>query len=347
MKEYNNIGDLYREMFSDYAPEPPASVWEGVKSATQKKPMWKKLTLPFAGTVLVGAVVYLFMVNPNPKESVSLTGNNEQENTENLIVNNEVLIAENLSDGLDKTNTPFVQQVKLPLLTQDLVLPDFSIDNSFGEISEVAAEQIVSDKKTLPVVADNTSNAKNQMQNQEQNPVKTAQNDVQQHKILPVKISKDTTVCENAAVKLYAYNVENIRWNTGETKNIITVYPSYSEQYSVTFHTENTKDTTVYIHINVVKCAEVHIPNAFTPNGDALNDIFLAKTDMELKSFEMTIYSANGRQVIFTSKDINHGWDGTYKGQPQPHGVYIYTVRYIDNFGKLIEKSGDLLLILQ
>jgi gliding motility-associated-like protein len=106
------------------------------------------------------------------------------------------------------------------------------------------------------------------------------------------------------------------------------------------------KDTTVYIHIDVVPCTEVYIPNIFTPNGDGRNDIFFVKTEMELKSFEMVVYSSNGQQ-LFLSKDITRGWDGTYKGQPQPHGLYFYTVRYIDNLGKSVEKGGELLLILQ
>ena len=347
MKKYNDIGDLYREMFSDYAPEPPASVWEGIKSATQKKPpMWKKITFPFAGTVLVGAVVYLLVVNPNPKESA--IANDKQENTENQVFDNKVSIVENLSDvSVESKKTVSQQENQGNVLaaqsteTTSLAAHNSSNDNSEEEMQTVVTERI-SDKKT-PVVVSNTSDA----QNQEQNPAKIVRSENPLPKVLPVKISKDTTVCENAAVQLYAYNAENIRWNTGETKNIITVYPSYREQYSVTFNTANAKDTTVYIHINVVKCAEVHIPNAFTPNGDNLNDIFLAKTDMDLKSFEMVIYSANGRQVLFTSKDINRGWDGTYRGQPQPHGLYYYTIRYTDNSGKQIEKHGELLLILR
>jgi len=346
MKKYNDIGDLYREMFSDYTPNPPASVWEGVKSAMQKKPIWKKWTLPFAGTVLVGAVVYLFMINPHPKESAITVASDKQKNTENQIVENQSTSNEESFYVLNEQNMPASQRESQGnvLATQNsesisIAMVNFSNDNAADENLAVVTEQ-VSDKKTSSAVVANASDA----QNREQNPVKTAENPLP--KTLPAKISKDTTVCENAAVQLYAYNAENIRWSTGETKNIITVYPSYREQYSVTFSTTNARDTTVYIHINVVKCAEVFIPTAFTPNGDNLNDVFLAKTDMELKSFEMIIYSANG-QVLFISKDINRGWDGTYKGQPQPHGLYYYTVRYTDNFGKHIEKPGELLLILQ
>jgi len=349
MKRYNDIGDLYREKFADYTPEPPASVWEGLQSAIQKKPsLWKKLTFPSAGIVIVGAAIYLLFANPKPQESAIDTVRESQKNTENKIVNNEALPAANLSDKLEAKNTSALLQKNSvnsekssetqPTKYVSLLTDNSFISNSTEETSQSAEERIAVDKKSM---------FNNEEQSQRQNAVKQTQNESSQPKGLPIKISKDTMVCENAAVKLYVYNAENIRWSTGETENIITLHPSYSEQYSVTFSKTNTKDTTIYIYVNVVPCAEVHIPNAFTPNGDGLNDVFLAQTDIELRHFEMIIYAADGRHVLFTSKDIKHGWDGTYKGQPQPHGVYFYTIRYTDNLGKTIEKNGELLLILQ
>jgi len=323
-------------------------VWKGVESALQKKPSWwKKLTFPAAGTVLVGAVVYLCVVHSQPNETAMAAANNKQETVENRTVNSNSLCAENLSEKLCEENASALRRKNAETVSEtqnveQASLPtNFYSDNLSEETSRVVEERVVGDKKTPSAV-----NASDE-QNQKQNAVNQTQNENLPAKILSVKISKDTTVCENTAVKLYAYDAENIRWSTGETKNLITVYPSYTEQYSVTFSTSGTKDTTVYIYVNVVQCTEVHIPNIFTPNGDGLNDVFLAKTNTELKSFEMTIYTATGKQVIFTSKDINRGWDGTHNGQTQPQGMYYYTVRYIDNFGKLIEKQGELLLILQ
>jgi gliding motility-associated-like protein len=102
-----------------------------------------------------------------------------------------------------------------------------------------------------------------------------------------------------------------------------------------------------FIHVKVVECTEMYIPNAFTPNGDGMNDVFLAKSNLDLDYFQMNIYTADGRQILFSSKDIHKGWDGTYRGQRLPHGVYFYNIRYKDNFGKIVEKRGELLLILQ
>jgi gliding motility-associated-like protein len=64
------------------------------------------------------------------------------------------------------------------------------------------------------------------------------------------------------------------------------------------------------------------IPNAFTPNGDGLNDWFLPSTS-GIESFEMIIYNRWGED-IYTSKDMKRGWDGTSKGADCPQGAYVY-----------------------
>jgi len=142
-------------------------------------------------------------------------------------------------------------------------------------------------------------------------------------------------------VKLFVLNAKNVRWSTGGTQNAIFATPSYDEQYSVTFTTADNYDTTVTINIKCKPC--LHIPNAFTPNGDGLNDVFTAQSNEEYSYFEMTIYSSSG-QVLFVSKSIKHGWDGTYKGTLQQPGIYIYIIRYIDSTGKMDEKKGTVAL---
>jgi gliding motility-associated-like protein len=70
---------------------------------------------------------------------------------------------------------------------------------------------------------------------------------------------------------------------------------------------------------------EVFIPNTFTPNGDGKNDIFYVYGSTIAK-IQMRVYNQWG-QFIYQSLQVQNGWDGTYKGQLQPNGVYVY---YID-----------------
>ena len=64
--------------------------------------------------------------------------------------------------------------------------------------------------------------------------------------------------------------------------------------------------------------------------------------DATLKNF--SIYNRWGMK-IFETKDINQGWDGTYNGEPQPLGVYVYIAEGITATGKTFRKQGNITLM--
>ncbi|MEN9510475.1 MAG: hypothetical protein RLZZ370_294 [Bacteroidota bacterium] len=68
------------------------------------------------------------------------------------------------------------------------------------------------------------------------------------------------------------------------------------------------------------------IPNAFSPNGDALNETFQITGLEELESYRCEIYNRWG-EMVFSTTDKKTFWDGTYQGRPAPKGVYIYVIR--------------------
>ncbi|HRH10288.1 MAG TPA: gliding motility-associated C-terminal domain-containing protein [Bacteroidia bacterium] len=69
------------------------------------------------------------------------------------------------------------------------------------------------------------------------------------------------------------------------------------------------------------------IPNSFTPNGDNLNDIFNVKgVGMKADGFSMDIYDRWG-SLIYSTKDVNKGWDGTVKGIMAENGTYVFKVK--------------------
>jgi gliding motility-associated-like protein len=70
----------------------------------------------------------------------------------------------------------------------------------------------------------------------------------------------------------------------------------------------------------------VFYPNAFTPNNDGLNDVYLP-VGSEVTEFQIRIYNAWG-QKIFESKKIEEGWDGKINGIPAPIGTYVYESVY-------------------
>jgi gliding motility-associated-like protein len=89
---------------------------------------------------------------------------------------------------------------------------------------------------------------------------------------------------------------------------------------------------------------EVFIPSAFTPNGDGRNDVFRPVV-AGMKQFRfMRIYNRWG-QLLFNSGSPGVGWDGTFKGQKQPSGAYVYVIQAIDYTNKPYLKKGTFVLI--
>jgi gliding motility-associated-like protein len=90
-------------------------------------------------------------------------------------------------------------------------------------------------------------------------------------------------------------------------------------------------------------CA-VFVPNAFSPNGDRVNDIFKARVQDDINDFRMVVYGRWG-QLVFESRDPAQGWDGYQKGIVQPVGSYLWVITYTDSKKQLIKQQGTLLLV--
>ena len=94
----------------------------------------------------------------------------------------------------------------------------------------------------------------------------------------------------------------------------------------------------VYIRTNY----RVFIPNAFSPNGDGLNDLFQPNIK-GIVSSDFKVFNRWG-ELVFQSTD-NTGWDGTYRGQQAPEGVYMYMVSVVNLFGERQFFKGTVALV--
>jgi len=119
--------------------------------------------------------------------------------------------------------------------------------------------------------------------------------------------------------------------------------PVVNTRYFVTTTTEAGCVASDSIDILVREETVMDLPNAFTP-GSAPNDIFkLNKRGIAtLKAFK--IYNRWGN-LVFETTNVEEGWDGTYKGTPQPMGVYVYQIDAVTNSGKRFTKQGNVTLI--
>ncbi len=70
---------------------------------------------------------------------------------------------------------------------------------------------------------------------------------------------------------------------------------------------------------------DIYIPNAFSPNGDAINPVWNIPSLAAYPDFEVRVFDRYGN-VVFENKKILKPWDGTYKKQPLPTGAYVYFI---------------------
>jgi gliding motility-associated-like protein len=120
------------------------------------------------------------------------------------------------------------------------------------------------------------------------------------------------------------------------------VYPSLSTTYSVTVSDGCFKFKEDF-NIEVVRDFYLEAPSAFTPNGDSNNDIFRfeSKNILEL---DLKIFNRWG-DIVFSTSDINQGWDGNVNGHPQNVDTYKYTVKGKSKHGYEFTKNGEFLLL--
>ncbi len=103
------------------------------------------------------------------------------------------------------------------------------------------------------------------------------------------------------------------------------------------------KDT-ASIDINVIYPHKPIMPNAFTPNGDGRNDVFTIPGNQFIKLTKFQVFNRWG-QEMFSTIDPKKGWDGTFKGQPSPQGVYMYIVVAELPNKEIVTYKGDVTLI--
>lgn len=99
--------------------------------------------------------------------------------------------------------------------------------------------------------------------------------------------------------------------------------------------------------VQAVECKDrcVQFPTAFSPNGDGANDHYQAACHCPVPYFSLIIYNRNG-ETVFRTKDATASWNGSFKGQQQPVGSYVFIAEYTDFILKQnFTQKGTLVLV--
>ncbi len=144
----------------------------------------------------------------------------------------------------------------------------------------------------------------------------------------------------------------NSYWNFGDGSTSFATDPTHHFPAADTFNVMLVITSihgcldTAWEQIQVKDIYTLYIPNAFTPDDDGINDVFLPKGNLiDPDNYEMMIFDRWGG-MIFETKDLYKGWDGTVNGNPiQADGVFNYVIIYKDNFGRDQKKIGSVTLL--
>lgn len=174
---------------------------------------------------------------------------------------------------------------------------------------------------------------------------------------------KDTTVYDGDVVPTYTFNTDNsntgIRWTnsntdiglaaqgTGTVPSFKATNPTEAAIAGVVTATPHINGcngaTQIYRVIVLPLQKDIFVPNVFSPNNDGKNDLLLVYGNY-IASMQMHIFNQWGEHIT-TLNNKTQGWDGWFKGKPQPVGVYVYVLKAILTDGRKISKKGSITLL--
>ncbi len=146
-------------------------------------------------------------------------------------------------------------------------------------------------------------------------------------------------------------NVSQLAWTPATTilRGGNTYYadakPTVTTEYTLTATEANgcisASKTTVTVLPYCVK-----IMDAFTPNGDAINDRWIVTNNGGncSKLVKVAVFNRYGG-VVYRNDNYLNNWDGTFKGKPVPDGTYYYTINYTLQNNQVVTLKGDVTIL--
>jgi gliding motility-associated-like protein len=144
-------------------------------------------------------------------------------------------------------------------------------------------------------------------------------------------------------------------WEFGNGNSSNTQAPPYQfynsgaglKKYIVvqTVYAANGCSDTAMNEILVPNNCYIAVPNAFTPNGDGLNDYLYPLNAYKAVDLDFKVYNRYGH-LIWQTRDWTQKWDGRINGNPQASGTYVWHLVYTEpGKGKKVDLKGNTVLI--
>jgi len=160
--------------------------------------------------------------------------------------------------------------------------------------------------------------------------------------------STDTLELNTGEVLDAGAGLSSYLWNTGDTTESIMINAEgmYVVEMESPVGCAGTDSVYVKLTSEEIPESNLFIPNAFTPDGDGVNDVFMMMYDgLSIFDCRLSIFDRWGGEV-FESSGIENGWDGKKNGNPCPGGVYVYKIVFsVDGIAGNQERVGTVALV--
>jgi gliding motility-associated-like protein len=166
---------------------------------------------------------------------------------------------------------------------------------------------------------------------------------------ISISVEQETSLCIGDTVLCVANGAKSYKWYIndhflGDNNRVYIYLSDLSNRVLIAGQADNgCRDTTAVV-IQADACCELFVPNAFSPNGDGVNDGFSPVPHGNIQGYRLQLFNRWG-QLVFSALDVNDHWDGTYNGMPADAGVYFYYITAKCMEGTELIRKGDVTLI--
>jgi gliding motility-associated-like protein len=126
--------------------------------------------------------------------------------------------------------------------------------------------------------------------------------------------------------------------------------PFQTTAYTLTASSADSCTASDSVTVHVLKKRDVFVPNAFSPNGDGINDLLTVFGGREVVSVRQFKVFSRWGALVFVQKDfqpnqVTAGWDGTFKGKELKPDVFAWfaEIEFVD--GAVVVYEGDVAMV--
>ena len=304
-----DIGNYFKEQLEEFSAAPPKELWNNIQGHStltryNKIQKLKRIGLYTAVSLSVAAIIIGAIVY--------FAGSQTQKLPDNTVTVQEQPTPPPSSDNQTITvdTISFISTENSPITST--YHPSSSIENNIVEENNPKAAT----EKQEPAILAKSSVAKQVVPTEKEEPKTSPLTTLPWLDTAPAELQKEAIIVKESKIGEFIFEE--------------VPFPEYNIELPQPEEEISTE-------------SKFLVPNAFTPNGDGVNDQFMAMTAEKITEFEMVIYDRNSR-LLFRSRDILNGWDGKVNGQIAPIGVYLYIITYKDEAGERHIVKGTVVL---